>query len=278
MRTSGIVSHAFAAVAALVAVVPLIGCGPPDAPKELDALTHFLFREWAHPTATVMEDGVAELDVLLNGLNLDGSLDDRSFRVTTLSKDDLADVTWPTKRNPKDAIGSCVARRSKWPLVDQAKLMASADQLDAEPSATAYVRRFIDPTDPACFVDGSCPVLLTDNDITRKNALLEVSFLLHKNMRWVRLGPDRWAIASRSWSDREWPGSKDGTYLRQSYSIDVFLGQADERAIRYQCSWSETDINLAVDDDLELSIVIGAVDEALTAADTTIEKRFHTTP
>ncbi len=260
---------------ALALVSTSVACGPPDAPKDLDALTHFLFREWAHATPTVMEDGVAELDAQLNGLPLDGSLDDRSFRVTAMSKDDLHDVAWPMKRNPKDTIGSCVARRSKWPLVDQARLIISPDQLDAEPSATKYLRTFLEPTDPACFVDGACPVLLTDNDITRKNALLTVSFVLHKNMRWVRLGLDRWAIASRSYSDREFPGEKDGTALNQSYSIDVFLAQPDDRAIRYQCSWSETDFNLAVDDDLQLSVLVGAVDDALTAADTAIETRFH---
>lgn len=260
---------------ALAIAVALGGCGPPDAPKDLDAFTHYLFREWGAAEPKTMEDGVLGIDALLAALPLDGGLGDRSFRVTPLAVDDLHDIAWPMTRDPKKAIGSCVARRSKWPMADQAKLITSADQLDAEPSAKSYLRRFLDPTDPACFVDRSCGVLLTDNDITRENTLLQVSYTMHKDLRWVRLDADRWAIAARSFIDRKFPGNKSGTAMQQSYSIDVLLGQSDERAIRYQCSWAETDLNLAVDDDLTLAVLVGAVDDALAAADSAIEKRFH---
>lgn len=261
---------------AIVSALLAIACGPPDAPDDLDALTHFLYREWNNQTPSVMEDGVAKLDTLLNALPLDGGVGGRSFRVTELTRDDLHDVAWPSDRNPKNAIGSCVARRSKWPIEDNARFIGESDQLDAEPTAKSYVRTFLDPMDPACFIDGTCPVLLTDNDIKRENTLITVEFTLHKLLRWVPLVTTRRAIAARSYIDHEFKGSKSGTSLKQSYSIDVFLGQDDGSTVRYQCSWAETDINLAVDEDLQLSVLVSATNDALAATDDAIEKRYHT--
>jgi hypothetical protein len=251
------------------------GCAPPDASAQLDAFTHFLYREWADGDATQMQDGVARLDQQLATLNFDGGTDGRSFRVTPLQRGDLATVSWPMDHDPQKAIGSCVARRSEWPIDDQARFIISPDQLAAEPTAKSYVRTFVDPTDPSCFVGQGCPVLLTDNQITRDTAVLTVAFLLHKNLRWVRLGEDRWAIAARSFTDRPYPGQKSGTGIQQSYSLDLFLAQADARTVRYQCSWSQTDVGFALDDDLALSVLVGSVDSAMAATDKAIGKLFH---
>jgi hypothetical protein len=199
----------------------------------------------------------------------------RSYHVTPLDRDDLSGVDWPSSRDPNAAIGACVVRRSRWPIDDQVKLIQLADQIDAEPSASAYQRHFVDPADPSCFTEQGCSPLVTDNDITRDNAALTVSYLLHKHLRWVRLAPDRWAIAARSFTDRPFAGQKDGTALDQSYSIDVFLAQSDARTVRYQCSWSETALGVDLDDGLQLAVLVDGVDRALGASDDAISKHFH---
>jgi hypothetical protein len=255
----------------LVFLVALSGCGPQDAPTDLNELTHFLYREWDDDLH--MQDALLKLDA--QKFNLDGSTDDRSYHMTPLSRDDLMGVNWPMSRDPNKAIGSCVVRRSKWGMDDQVKLIQLPDQLDAEPSATHYARTFVDPTDPSCFTAQGCSILKTDNDITRDNSAITVSFLLHKNYRWVRLGPDRWAIAARSNTDHPYKGSKDGTAINQSYSMDIFLQQPDLRTVRYQCSWSETDLGVDLDDGLVLAILVTGVDQALSASDDAIQKHFH---
>ena len=195
------------------------GCGPQNAPTELNELTHYLYREWADDAH--MQDAVLKLDA--QKWKLDGSTDDRSYQVSTLSKDDLAGVNWPMSRNPGKAIGACVVRRSEWGMDDQVKLIQLPDQLDAEPTAKVYTRNFIDPTDPSCFTQQGCPTLVTDNDVTRDSSAITVSFVLHKSYRWVKLGSqddggaDRWAIAARSFTDQPYKGTKSGTALDQSY-------------------------------------------------------------
>jgi hypothetical protein len=253
------------------------GCGPQKAPTELNELTHYLYREWdddAH-----MQEGVLNLDA--QKWKLGGSTDDRSYQVSTLSKDDLAGVNWPMQENPGKAIGACVVRRSDWDLDDQVKLIQLPDQIDAEPSAKSYMRSFIDPTDPSCFTQQGCPTLLTDNDVTRDNSAITVHFLLHKNYRWVKLGSaddggaQRWAIAARSNTSQPYKGTKSGTALDQSYGMDIFLGQNDGHTIRYQCSWSQTELGVDLDDGLVLAVLVSGVDSALAASDTAIQKHFH---
>ena len=251
------------------------GCAPPDAATQLDTTTHSLYRDWGDSDANPMQSVAAALDAQLAKLNFDGGTGGRSFRFTPLNRSDLVDVSWPMDKDPHNAIGACVARRSGWPIDDQARFVLSPDQAAAEPTAKSYTRTFVDPTDPSCFVGQGCPVLLTDNQITRDTPVLTVSFLLHKNLRWVRLDGDRWAIAARSFTDQPYPGAKAGTGIEQSYSIDVFLGQADGRTVRYQCSWAQTDVGFALDDDLALSVLVGGVDDAMAATDTAIGKQLH---
>jgi hypothetical protein len=262
--------------AELLALATLaIGCAPPDASQALDDVSHALYRQWADAAQQSMPGDVSQLETLLTAVNLAGGVDGRSFRVPPPSRDDLAGVPYPMDRDPKDAIGTCVARRSKWPIDDNARFILEANQLDAEPTATKYVRTFVDPTDPSCFGAGTCETLLTDNDITRDNSVLTVTYLLHKHLRWVTLADGRRVIAARAFTDRNWPGSKDGTGIRQSYALDVFVAQPDATTIRYQCSWSQTDVGFVLDDGIALAVLTDAVDRGLAATDTAIGKHFH---
>lgn len=262
------------AVLLLLATVA-IGCGPPKAPEDIDALSRFLFREWENPTAQVMEDGIAKLEKVLAGLKLTGGLGDRSFEVSPPAPADLATIDWPKTRDPKVCLGSSVAIESAWPVVDHAKLQVSPEQLEIEPSATAYTRHFIAPTDPACLVERGCPQLITLNNMTRKNALLEVTYELNKRFRWIRAAEGRFALVARSWSSRAWPDENAGKGLFQSYTLDIWIGRADGKTWRYQATWSETKLGFDAEKGLQLAVVTSAVDGAFRTADTVIGKRYH---
>ena len=258
-----------------MAVAVAAGCAPPDAATQIDTITHSLYRDWGESDPETMQSVAGALDAQLAKLDLDGGTGGRSFRVTPLGTADLAGVSWPMDKDPQKAIGACVAGRSRWPIDDQARFILSPDQTPAEPTAKSYTRTFVDPTDPSCFVGAGCPVLLTDNQITRDTPVLTVSFLLHKNLRWVRLDGERWAIAARSFTDRPFSGQQAGTGIEQSYSEDIFLGQADGRTVRYQCSWAETHVSVAVDDDLALGVLVSSVDDAFAATDAAIAQQLH---
>jgi hypothetical protein len=254
-----------------------VGCSaPPAAPAGLDNVTKFIYREWDNEDPSVMEDGVATLELELKKLDLPSSdIDDRARSLSPMTAEDLATINRPADQDPKNADQNVgVARISKWPIEDHARMQASSDQLPLEPSAKAYTRHFLDPADPACFIDRSCLVMKTDNDVTRKNFFIEVSFLLHKNMRWVKLPGDRWAIVSRSWTDRVFPGNDKDTAILQSYSLDIWLQQPAGDTIRYQALYADTKISVT-DRDLILYTVKGATDDVLKKGDEEIGKRLH---
>lgn len=256
----------------------LAGCpeAPPVAPEDVDSVTRFLYREWDNEDPSVMEDGVAKLEAAL--LRFDLKSDDRelrSFKLTAPTVEDLGTIKPPEGQDPKTcAARISVARWSKWPITDHAKVQISPDQLPLEPTAKTYTRNFTEPTDPSCFAERGCDVFKTLNNVKRENFFIAVTFDLNKVFRWVKLPGDRWAFVARSWTDKVYTGEDKDTAIRQSYSLDVWLGQADGSTIRYQALFSDTKISVE-DEDLVLGTVADSTDETLEKGDKVIGQRFH---
>ena len=261
----------------LLVAASALGCGPPKAPEEINALSRFLYREWANPDPKVMEDGVAKLELLLAKLGLSPEGGARSYELTPLTVDDLKTIERPPNADPGKCMASAVARESAWGVRDHARLQVSPEQLEIEPSATAYTRKFTEPADPACFVDRKCPQIATENNLSRKNALLEITYILYKRFRWVKLGPtgDRWAMVSRSYSNRAWPDEKSSTALMQSYTLELWIPRDNGVTWRYQAPYSEQRLNVEADRGLQLAVVTSAIDGAFRAADEVIGKRYY---
>jgi hypothetical protein len=262
----------------LLSLVVLVGCpsAPPNAPDGINELTRYLYREWANEDPAVMEEGVAKLEEELKAFDTSsGDYEDRAFSLTAPTREDLATVNWPQDQDPASCTTNIsVALLSKWPVTDHAKAQISPDQLDLEPTAKSYTRNFVSPTDPGCFPERGCDAFETLNNVTRKNFFIEVAFDLHKTFRWVKLPGDRWAMVARSWTDRVFPGSDKDTAIKQSYSLDVFMGQADGKTLRYQALYSDTKISVT-DRDLVLGTVASSTNDALENGDDVIGKRFH---
>ena len=255
----------------LVALLLVASCGPPKAPPDVDAVSRQLYRSW--PNSSSLVRALGDLETALARYDVQGALYNRSFDLTAPARDDLTDIAWPMDRDPARCIGVSVAWHSGWPVDDFARLQASPDQLAVEPSATKYQRTFVDPKDPSCFVDRGCAVIDTDNQVTRANTLYSMSFVMHKNFRWTELA-DGWAFVGRDFTDRNFPFDGGNGALHQSYSIDVFIARSDG-TLRYQATWSETDLPIAVSGDLERETVASAVNDSLQAADGEIKKRWH---
>jgi|GEM_PF-673674 len=261
-------------LAALIA--HLAGCAPPpEAPTELSDLSRYLYREYNHEDPRVMQAGAANMFDFLSTLDLDGERLDRSFEPEDLQEEDVFDIDRPDR--PLENCGPIsIGGTSRHGIEAHALLMTQPDQTDAEASATFYDRTFPELSDPSCFVNRECDLLVTVNDAERQNALLTVQFTLFKNFRWVEVldedgEHDRWAIVARSWFDREWEGAQGENALLQSYASDLWFEDDDGTVWRYQSLWSESRITPEPDPNIVLGVLRASIDGSFDRADNAID-------
>jgi len=245
---------------------------PPEAPRELNELSTYLYREWDNEDPAVMEAGLENLRAYLDGEDLEAGILDRSWELEPISRADVADIPYPDGANPKNTLGVGVSYASAWPTEDHALLQLEKDQLPAEPSAKVYTRSFPDEDKPACFLDQSCNPLASVNDIERQNLLLSVVMVLYKDFRWVETerGP---AVAARSWLEESFEGENGSSNIVQSYSIDVWL-PVGKKTWRYQTLWSESEV-AGASDAATIGTLKSSIDRAMETADEAIEELYH---
>lgn len=261
----------------LFALTACFGDPPPMAPQDADDLTRFIFREFDHEDPAVLEDAAVKLDAFLAAqIKFDGDLVQRSFELASILPSDIAGLDeYPSEQDPAKTIGMAVAYRSKWPVTDHARLQASDGLLEAEPSASAYERHFVEPTDPACFPTRECELMVTLNEITRSNFLMEVAIVLKKRFKWVALPDGRFAILSRSWNPRVFIGEDPDTAIKQSYTVDAWIGQADGSTWRYQGLFQESITGIDADKSTVIVTVTDGLDDLFEKTDEVIGERFH---
>lgn len=231
----------------VVVLVSVMACAkPPEAPEDLDALTHYLIREWNNEDPAVMEAGVANLMAFLDGVDLDRevSVQDRAWEITSLAEEDVEDIDHPG-RDPSITYGVGVAMASNRPIEDHVSWQLQSDLVEAEPTAVQYDRDWEDDTE-LCFGDRGCPVLLTVNEIERQNLLMSLAFTYHKHFRWVEMEDGQAGMISRGWITESVEGAQGRSQLWQTYNVEAWLPDGD-RTRRYQVLWAESDIAGASD-------------------------------
>ncbi|MCP4871166.1 MAG: hypothetical protein GY898_20855 [Proteobacteria bacterium] len=142
--------------------------------------------------------------------------------------------------DPARTFPMAVVRTSAHLPEDHVGYMVLEDQVPVEPSSPDhYDRTFLDGTE-VCFPAQDCDRLLTENYLTKDNALLTITYDLIKQYRWVDLnlpdpggftvddvivndGPKRWAIIARSWDPNVAIGDNGSTAIFQSYSVEVWF-------------------------------------------------------
>lgn len=256
-----------------VAGLAITGCKkPPEAPKELNDLSTFLYREWDNEDPAVMEVGMDNLHAYLKKQDLSAGILDRSWELESPTKDDISDIAYPKDADPKNTLGVAVGYESLWPIEDHATLQTESDQLAAEPSAKVYERTFPDDKDPLCFVDQTCDPLVTVNDIERQNLLMSVSMVLYKDFRWVETeqGP---AFISRSWLEESVDGESGSSRIVQSYSVDAWIPKG-KTAWRFQTLWSESEV-AGASDTATIATLKSSIDKAMETGDEAIEDFYH---
>ncbi len=251
----------------------LAGCGrPPEAPRELNELSVWLYREWDNEDPEVMTVGLQNLQDFLKDIDLEASLLDRSWELKPITSDDVSDIDRPKGVDPRDALGVSVTGLSKWKVAEHAQLQMERDQMPAEPTADEYNRRFPDVDSSSCFLDESCDPIASENDVVRRNALMSVEFVLYKDFRWIDTD-DGNALAARSWLDRSWEGEKGSTEVVQSYSVDIWM-PVGKQIWRYQTLWSESKIPGATEG-VTLGVLKKSIGDIFEAGDEAIGELYH---
>ena len=141
---------------------------------------------------------------------------------------------------PGSASPLAVATLSTFEVPQHSLYPTLEDQRLVEPgSPNHYDRSFVQGTE-VCWGDRSCNVLRTENNLTKQNALLQMTYDLSKDYRWVDLnlpdpasipegeviindGPARWAIVGRSWNPQSAVGDAGANAIFQSYSIEIWV-------------------------------------------------------
>jgi len=246
------------------------GCStPPQAPRELNLLARYLYREWGNEDPAVMTAGIDQMYSFMKKMDLDSALNDRSFVMKPPTETDFADVDRPAGQSTRDLLGISVSGLSEWPVRDHARLQTVRDQSITEGSAKAYARR---ANGDGCFVSRGCDVMETENEILRENLLYTIDMISYKDFRWVAFGGGN-AIVSRSWTDQVW--RSDGKAIKQSNAVEVWIPHKGD-TLRMQILWSDSDVGVS-DPDLITNTMKLGIEGIFKDGDKAIQALYHCT-
>jgi hypothetical protein len=287
---------------ALFALLFLAACAPPPAanPEFSDAAA-FAFIEFDSDRP---EDLAFALRNFEQQLYLSVDVDAEASADRAVAPENLTDEQLETLDHPDrpaaGLLGVGVIKPSLHDVAAHTGYILLDDQVPVEPSSPDhYDRTFTEGRD--CWPTQNCEFLRTDNDLTKDNFLLTITYRLFKDYRWIDLGlPDpadvppgedavnpgepRWALAGRSWTTEEAVGEQGNSTIQQSYSIEVWLprdgggfvrdgSETNEDGgewtgdstgggvLRSMVLWSETDLGADVDDTLVINTTRGGIDD-----------------
>lgn len=243
----------------------LAACTPPDeAPEEISEPMIALFSGFDGDAAELGRATLA-LESALADLDLSGPLDDRAFTVPALTEADLGGLTFPADADPADQVPVAIAGQSAHPVAANRALVQEASQVCIESNTTVWYERTFD-SDIACFTDGTCDSVQTTN-VVHKKSLIEFWYELFKDYRTFSLEDGREVMIARSWTDRTWTGVQGNNTLTLTYTLEVWLENADDatRTDRFYAIWSAGDVG--VDDAIFANLVKSGMDGGMANAD-----------
>lgn len=249
-------ARCFTSLALGLALFSQLGCGGSqlrDNPEFADAARYTL-AQFENPESADLAFAVRQLERELY-LTADleaSSTADRALVIAALRSEDVSGMgqlpdVYPEGFDregepvlPENASPLAVAALSDFPLADHALYPVLEDQHPIEPgSPDHYDRTFLDGTE-LCWPDRSCNRLRTANNLTKQNALLQMTYDLFKDYRWVDLnlpdpasvpegdpivneGAARWAFVARSWNPAVAVGDAGANAIFQSFSIEIWV-------------------------------------------------------
>jgi len=267
------------------------GCArtSPAADAELAQATPWLFANFEGDATEIAEVLRAIEDKTYLTVELDGNEVDRSFEQDMLTLEQLSDIEHPNA-GLDGMVGMSVAYLSGFEGGPHAEIVMMDSQVPVEPySPDKYDRTFVEGE--SCWLDRGCETIRTENDLIKKNFLMEVPYVFFKDFRWIDIseGDDpRWAVIARSYMKESATGEGGDATIVQSYSIEytiprdgrgfrlddapegseIAVDSQGEGTLRLQSLWTETRFeSISVGEDLVKGTVRGGIDKNYDAAD-----------
>ncbi len=193
---------------------------------------------------------------------------DRSFSMERLSWETTDHIDHPD-RDPALALTAAVVAASAFSLDAHQDIQLLDDHTEVDAySPDKYDRIFHEGEE--CWLDQGCDLLYTENDLIKKNALMEVPYVFFKDFRWIDLDPEgdepRWAYTGRSYQKETYEGESGKAVFWQSYTIEAWyprdgLGPLDDASTEWTADstgggsthlwavWTEPDLGVDVSEE-----------------------------
>lgn len=233
--------------------------GNADAPTDLNSLTAYMFREWDNDDVGVLVAGLENIESIGADYPVtDSNFANRSFEgVQALTTEDVGDVELLHGYSPENAGGVGLFLQSEFSIEQHVGLFTLADQTPIEPASPYYSRTITDGE--TCFPTMECDTMSADNDVERKNIVVDTEHQTTKVWRWVELSDGRMAVAGRTWQPDLADSDKEDK-IYQNYSVEVWIPN-DAGTLRFITTWSENSFEFAD------SLIIGSVNDAFKACE-----------
>lgn len=234
--------------------------GNAEAPTNLNDLTAFMFSEWDNEDSSVIAAGLENIEAMGAEFPVaENPFADRGFEgIRALTEEDVADVEYNHGHDPNDAGGVGLFLQSGFSVDDHVGLFTMTDQKPIEPgSPDKYDRTIVDGGD--CFPSQGCDTMMAENDVGRKNLVVDTEHQTTKVWRWVEMSDGRMAVAGRTWQPELADSDKDDK-IYQNYSIEVWIPN-DDGTLRFLTTWSENSFEFA---DI---LIVGSVNDAFEACE-----------
>lgn len=242
--------------------IATIGCKPPvEAPADLNELSLYLFENFSNEGTDELAAGALNLEAQLSGLDLTGDVDDRSWSLTTLSGEQLGDLTATPGADASNQLPVAVAAQFEGSMDDQLGLILDSNQVCIVGDGYVYYDREF-TSDTACFEDGSCELLQMTN-VARYESFLANVWLQEKlEARRVELEDGRVAIIERGWIEEAFYSDSGDDVWEQRYGLDFYLPKTDggSEMYRFFAFWSSADIG-GVGDDAYASLAVSGIED-----------------
>ena len=232
----------------------LIGCGPADAPGELDQLTGFLFVHAQDEDPAELDAGFVNLRAWMED-NLDETKD--GFTVNNLSQEEANELD-ACDRDITGLIGAAVATQSKSGVSPFVGVTVSGPTTEVFDNFLSYQREDV-LNDSDCFMDEDCDLHHYDTFAVKQLPLnIQASTNNRTQHRWVETD-EGMAHISRSWLMQPLRASPSWLKVRQQFYLSATIPWKGGDSIRLQAIWAITELgdapvpestalNLAIDE------------------------------
>ena len=215
----------------------LIGCAPPEAPRDLQQLACFIFDH--------TDDEEDEyLRVALENLNLWFDQDqeediEEGYQINLLVKEAVADLEGENHTLSDDLIGGAVATQSVFKVDDivRATTVEDWESIIGEDQYEYYKRTFISGED--CIASRDCLRASARSESELVQLGISITSKNRIDFRWVETA-DGWAYIQRSWLTEPPVVSSDLVEPNSQYFLAVTLPRKPN--VRLQATWIDTKI------------------------------------